>query len=217
MAIYEFDTEEEFEEAGERIEELNFQHLHLKEEVEEAEKNLEYAQEELERFEEDNREFLVGRQGVKTVKQIIEINIADCDGNPIEVGSVLKCIEDNRRGVVEAILEEGDIALHPIPQVGDVVIRTGYGTNTITNRYDKWQHIPHDEQTYMERYYSWRYSSIEPDYSDRGITREEAISIQGILALLPEDTVDYEFGDNFADNIEDALLLLAEYLTEQKR
>jgi len=42
--IQEYEIEEEMDRAFERIEELNFEHLSLKEAVEEAEKDLEQAQ-----------------------------------------------------------------------------------------------------------------------------------------------------------------------------
>ena len=60
MATIEYDTEEEFNDAFERIEGLNFEHLSLKEAVEEAEKDLERAQQELHDFEEENKDVLVG-------------------------------------------------------------------------------------------------------------------------------------------------------------
>ncbi len=59
MSIREFNTQEEMDEDFERIEELAFEHLALKEAVEEERKNLEYAEDELRRFEEDNKEFLL--------------------------------------------------------------------------------------------------------------------------------------------------------------
>lgn len=59
MTVTEYDNEEEFDDAFERLEELQFEHLHLKEAVEEAEKGLKYAEEELRNFEEDNKESLL--------------------------------------------------------------------------------------------------------------------------------------------------------------
>lgn len=60
MTIYEYDSEEELDEAFERIEELNMDHVDLKAAVEEARKNLEDCQEKLSDFEEENKEFLLG-------------------------------------------------------------------------------------------------------------------------------------------------------------
>jgi len=48
-----FDTEEEMDRAFERLEELSFKHMYLKEEVEEKRKELEEAEQELKDFEED--------------------------------------------------------------------------------------------------------------------------------------------------------------------
>jgi hypothetical protein len=53
MAIQEFETGQELDDAAERVEELAFQHLHLKEEVEDKRKDLEYAKKELLDFESD--------------------------------------------------------------------------------------------------------------------------------------------------------------------
>lgn len=58
MAIQEYDTQEELDEAFERLEELGFEHLYLREEVEQKRKDLEYAEEELRSFEEDNPNIL---------------------------------------------------------------------------------------------------------------------------------------------------------------
>lgn len=56
MAIHEYDTQEELDEAFERLEELQFERLSLREEVEEKHKELEWAEEELRNFEEDNKD-----------------------------------------------------------------------------------------------------------------------------------------------------------------
>ena len=59
MGIKQFATEEEMDEEFERIEELNFELLSLREAVTEAENDLEYAKKELANFEEDNKEYLL--------------------------------------------------------------------------------------------------------------------------------------------------------------
>ena len=59
MTIKTFETEQELEHEFERIEELNFEHLHLKEAVKDAEEALKEAEEELQNFEEDNKEVLI--------------------------------------------------------------------------------------------------------------------------------------------------------------
>lgn len=58
MAIKHFDTQEELDDEFERIEELNMELVYLRDEVEEAKRNLEYAEKALQDFEEDNREYL---------------------------------------------------------------------------------------------------------------------------------------------------------------
>jgi len=59
MAIQEFHSEEEMEEAFERLEELQFEHLALKEAVEEKRGELKEAEDDLRCFEEDNKESLL--------------------------------------------------------------------------------------------------------------------------------------------------------------
>ena len=59
MATREYETEDGIDEEFERIENLNFQYLSLKEEVEEKKKDLEYAEKELSIFIEDNKEYLL--------------------------------------------------------------------------------------------------------------------------------------------------------------
>lgn len=58
MAIQEFNTESEIDDAFERIEELAFEHLSLKEAVEEKRKELEEVEKELSDFEENYPEAL---------------------------------------------------------------------------------------------------------------------------------------------------------------
>lgn len=60
MGITNFETQEDLDNEFERIEDLNFQHLSLKENVVEKESSLEYAEKELRDFEEENKEYLVG-------------------------------------------------------------------------------------------------------------------------------------------------------------
>jgi glycerol-3-phosphate cytidylyltransferase-like family protein len=59
MPTIEFETEEEMDEHFERIEEVNMQVVYLKDAVEEAEKDLEYAKQELANYIEDNKEYII--------------------------------------------------------------------------------------------------------------------------------------------------------------
>lgn len=54
-----YETEEDVDDAFERIEEINLQHTYLKEAVEEARENLAYAERELRDFQEDNASLLI--------------------------------------------------------------------------------------------------------------------------------------------------------------
>jgi archaellum component FlaC len=60
MSIREYDSEQELDDDFERIEEINFEHLALKEAVDNARNELKEAEKELERFEEDYKEELLG-------------------------------------------------------------------------------------------------------------------------------------------------------------
>lgn len=58
MTIREFDTEIELEDAAEKLEELCFEHLYLRQEVEDRRRELELAEKELLDFKTDNPEIL---------------------------------------------------------------------------------------------------------------------------------------------------------------
>jgi len=151
---------------------------------------------------------------METVKRVIEINIADCDGNAIHAGNVLQSLErPNERGVVMRILKEGDRG-YSACHIGDMEIKIGPGTTCFSTRYNQWKIIPHNEQTYEERYDAWFYSEVEPDYDEEpgGVTRAEAVAIQGIMALLPDDIVDWDFGP-FPNRLENALSFLVAHLS----
>ena len=60
MPVYEFNSQEEMDEHAELVEEINFKHLELKEVVNDAKKDLSWAEENLLNFENDNKEYLVG-------------------------------------------------------------------------------------------------------------------------------------------------------------
>jgi hypothetical protein len=136
---------------------------------------------------------------------------ADADGFPIKEGSVLREISDGERGVVVAIVRPDTHDRPALSCVGDIGIQTRVGTLRVTNRYSKWRHIPHDEQTYEERFVSWLARPFHHD-DESGRSRAEALAIDGIMALLPDDLVDWENGP-WPDRIEDALKFLSKHLT----
>lgn len=144
------------------------------------------------------------------------VRIADANDKPIFVGSVLKSLEDGTVGVVTRILEEGDTHVPPASCEGDLNLWVDHGITRITNRYYKWEHVPRAEQTYEQRLRAWR--SL-PSYYDPenpvGIDEGEHDAIQGILALLPSDPVDWENGP-WPDRLEDALEILKDHLEDME-
>ena len=150
---------------------------------------------------------------VETFTFTKEVPCADADGKPIKEGSVLVNVKDNARGIVIAIGRKGDISHLPMFSVGDLAIRISgsHGTTRITNKYSEWRHIPHNMQTYRERYEVWLHTKYEHD-EDRGVSRDEGLAINGIMALLPDDTVNWEWGP-WPDKLEDALSFLVEHMS----
>lgn len=59
MSVQEFDSQEELDEEFERIAEVNFRHLELKNEVKDKRRELHDAEAELKAFEEDNADVLL--------------------------------------------------------------------------------------------------------------------------------------------------------------
>lgn len=144
------------------------------------------------------------------------VPIADADGKPIRVGSVLREINDGERGVVVRIVRVGDMG-SIFDAVGDLNIHIERGTTRVTNRYNQWRHIPKDEQTYRERYLSWMKTPFNKDlaalaYSEN-LALETQVAIDGIMALLPSDTVNWEEGP-WPDTLEQALSFLTEHLSK---
>ena len=80
----------------------------------------------------------------------------------------------------------------------------------VTNRYDQWRHVPEDEQTYEERYLSWLARPYDHSLHEE-VSEKEGYAIDGIMALLPSDAVDWDYGP-FPDSIENALGILVRYL-----
>lgn len=140
------------------------------------------------------------------------VPIADVNGNPIREGSVLREINDGERGVVVRIVRPGDMG-SAFDSAGDLHIRTGRGTTRVTNRYSQWAHIPHNDQTYEERLHAWLKTPYE-HCQFRCKSKDEDIAIDGIMALLPDDAVDYDY-DSGPHSIEDALGYLVAHLTQR--
>ncbi len=143
------------------------------------------------------------------------VPIADADGKAIRVGSVLKEINDGERGVVCRIMRVGDRGTI-FDQAGDLHVHTGIGSTRCTNRYNQWRHIPKDEQTYRERYVSWLKTPHDEKLSilihGEEMPQAARVAIDGIMALLPSDTVDWENGP-WPDSIDQTLNFLAEHLS----
>lgn len=142
------------------------------------------------------------------------VPLSDADGKPICEGSVLKHTEDGERGVVVRIVRPTDATAPMFSQVGDVLIQTAVGCQRGTNNYGKWRHIPHNEQTPRERFDSWMCRKYDHD-EDRGISEDAGLAIDGIMALLPDNIVDWEYGP-WPDSIEDALRFLVAHLSNER-
>ena len=138
-----------------------------------------------------------------------EVPCADADGHPIHEGSVLKHITDGERGVVVDIKRKGDVGFL-LDAIGDIHIRTSPGCTRCTNQYAAWRHIPHNDQTYSERLLSWEIQPYEYD-EYRPVSRDEAMAIDGIIALLPDDIVDWDY--EWVNNTVDALRILVRHLS----
>lgn len=141
----------------------------------------------------------------------------DADGVAITPGAVLRSVDDGERGVVVRIINPGD-KYGPLGcGVGDCLIQLRPGTTRVTNRYTNWRRVKHDEQTFRERYMGWFYSDKKwAGCEDNSPDIDLAIS--GIMALLPEDAVDWEYGP-IPSCLENALQILVghmESLTGQK-
>lgn len=151
----------------------------------------------------------------ETIRRTILVKIADADGKAIREGSVLEHITDGVRGVVDWVGREGVTSGPPMAALGDISIQTSHGSHRVTNCYSEWRHIPHDLQTYIERLRAWLHLTYDHD-EERGVSRDEALAIDGIMALLPADTQDWERGDT-ADRLEDALEFLVDHLAELQK
>lgn len=140
--------------------------------------------------------------------------LMDADGVAIAEGSVLRHVSEPDRGVVVCVKRPGDRG-SCIDAVGDIHISTSPGSTRVTNQYQNWRHIPHEDQTYAERYTSWCYSK---PYDPDGVAEmtSEKFAAGGIMALLPDDIVDEVYGP-WPDDLRGALHYLTEHLTELKK
>jgi hypothetical protein len=154
------------------------------------------------------------------ITQTIEIPIVDRAGVPIRIGSVIRTEKPGSvcRGVVVEIADTAGTYRHA-GAVGDIVVKFAPGSRRVTNCYSEWEHIPRAAQTVEERYESWMTQPFEWEDADAdellpgARTRDEALAIEGILALLPED----RFADGYAslpDSIEDALGIVVAMIKE---
>lgn len=141
------------------------------------------------------------------------VAIADTNGVAIREGSVLESLEDGERGVVVRILRAGDMG-SLLDQIGDLNIKTGPGSTRVSNQYRKWRHIPHDQQTYQERYESWLHRKYEHGSDLKQVSHDMGLCIDGIMALLPSDTVNWEYGP-WPDSIEETLRFLVKHLEKK--
>lgn len=153
------------------------------------------------------------KEPVETFTFTKEVPVADADGTPIREGSVIREITDGQQGVVIQIIRKGFKGwAPPMVQLGDMVVKTSPGCSRVTNRYNQWRHVPREEQTYEQRYTAWLHTRYDHD-DDRQISKDEGLAIDGIMALLPIDIVDWEHGP-WPDRLEDALKFLVEHLSE---
>jgi len=150
----------------------------------------------------------------KPLTVLAEIPIVDADGVAILVGSVLERVDGTDRGVVTQIVLPGAlIRCVLIPVIGDLEIETSPSCRRITNQWAKWRHIPKERQTYRERFRSWQLTPYEHDDNNGKRSSDEGLAIDGILALLPPDAVDWDYGP-WPDSIEEALGFLETHLTQ---
>ena len=100
-------------------------------------------------------------------------------------------VKDQDRGVVVEVGRVGTIPRTPLVSLGDILIKKSAGIYRGTNMYGDWRHIPHDEQTYWERYTSWLHRYYDHDeYAN--YSEDTGVAIDGIMSLLPEDVIDWE-------------------------
>jgi hypothetical protein len=140
-----------------------------------------------------------------------QVRLADVDGRAIRLGTVLRHIEDGARGVVVAIKRAGDVG-SVLDCVGDIHVQVSPGGIRCTNMYASWRRIPRNEQTYDERLLSWLMRPHKFD-GELIMDKSESLAVDGIMALLPDDAVNWERGP-FPDSLENALRFLVGHLSK---
>jgi hypothetical protein len=149
-----------------------------------------------------------------TKTETVEKPLVDADGVPIELGSILRHEDGKTRGVVNWIgfpdCKNVALGAPPLAAIGDMQVYQGRGVSRISNQYGKWRHIPREETTYWERFTSWKHRPYVHD-EDSGRSNDEGLACDGIMALLPNDPVDWEYGD-WPNEIETALGYLVAHL-----
>lgn len=158
-------------------------------------------------------------ESVTYTKEIV-VPIEDVDGEPIRVGSVLRCVDaDNSVGVVERIIDKDDKRTYtgtdgPVAH-GDLVILMGPGHRRVTNLYSHWKHVPRRGQTLRQRFESWCARPFEFDEYGIGKTPDEQLAIEGLMNLFPEDPVERDDGP-IPYTFPEALAYMVDYLEELK-
>lgn len=139
------------------------------------------------------------------------------DGGTIQIGDVLINVNDKARGVVIDIAQRGKLHRYAgIPHNhGDLTIMITTGLQRITNRYDQWKHIDHDQQTPLERYRSFCVRPPNIDEDDESISQDEQYAVAGILALLPSWFTD-DVRELGAPRFLEVLKVMAEYAESQR-
>ena len=139
--------------------------------------------------------------------------LTDANGTPISEGSVLQHVLSDDRGVVTWVGREGFTDGPAMAKYGDIAVRTSSNSLRVSNQYHYWKHVPHDEQTYMERFLS---HTVQKDpyliTHNQNISEDERKAITGIMALLPSNTVSWEMGP-YPDTLNEALHSLTQHLT----
>lgn len=130
----------------------------------------------------------------------------DFDGIEIKLGAVLRDTSNaHNEGVVVKIATK-DSTLRLAEQTGDISIQTSPCSQIVSSNHSKWKRVPHDEQTFSQRYLSWTYSLSK--YED-----PEHFYIDGLLSIIDKSFIDE---DDYPIRFEEALHLLVKQLTTLK-
>lgn len=130
----------------------------------------------------------------------------DIDGIEIKLGAVLRDTSNTHNVGVVVKIATKDSAFILAERVGDISIQTSPGCRIVSCNYSKWKRVPHDEQTFDQRYLSWIYSYSK--YED-----PEYFYIDGLLSLIDESFIEE---DNYPIKFEEALNLVKKQLTALK-